>query len=242
MTIIYEPRGRAREYAPLAVNLYSGCEHGCLYCYAPAALRRRPEEFHSPAVPRSNILERLRKEAERRQGPREQVLLCFTCDPYPPNPETNRVTREAILILKAHGWPVEVLTKGGTRACRDFDILGPRDAFASTLTLLDPRQAAHWEPKAAEPGDRIDAIRKAHSAGIPTWVSLEPVIDPEQTLEIIRLTHEFVDLYKVGRLNYHPAAQAIDWAAFGHRAETLLRKLGKRYYLKDDLRAAMRAA
>ena len=37
MSIIYEPRGKAREYAELAVNLYKGCAHACIYCYAPAA-------------------------------------------------------------------------------------------------------------------------------------------------------------------------------------------------------------
>jgi DNA repair photolyase len=31
MRIIYEPKGRALEYAPLAVNLYRGCSHGCDY-------------------------------------------------------------------------------------------------------------------------------------------------------------------------------------------------------------------
>ena len=37
MPIIYEPRGKAAEYSPLAANLYAGCGHGWLYCYAPAA-------------------------------------------------------------------------------------------------------------------------------------------------------------------------------------------------------------
>jgi len=36
---IYEPRGRAGEYAPLAVNLYKGCGHGCVY-YLKNDLRR----------------------------------------------------------------------------------------------------------------------------------------------------------------------------------------------------------
>ena len=27
-SVIYEPKGRAREYAALAANLYSGCQHG----------------------------------------------------------------------------------------------------------------------------------------------------------------------------------------------------------------------
>ena len=41
MGYIYEPKGRAREYGELALNLYSGCRHGCKYCYVPAVLRRK---------------------------------------------------------------------------------------------------------------------------------------------------------------------------------------------------------
>ncbi len=33
--LIYVPKGRAREYSPLALNLYRGCEHRCSYCYCP---------------------------------------------------------------------------------------------------------------------------------------------------------------------------------------------------------------
>jgi hypothetical protein len=54
MKIIYEPRGAAREYSPLAANLYRGCIHGCKYCYAPACLRLpadRRAEFHRKAWP-----------------------------------------------------------------------------------------------------------------------------------------------------------------------------------------------
>jgi len=38
MAVIYEPKGMALEYAPLACNLYRGCQHGCRYCYAPNCL------------------------------------------------------------------------------------------------------------------------------------------------------------------------------------------------------------
>ena len=48
MSIIYEPRGKAREYAELAVNLYKGCSHACVYCYAPAATFCDREKFSSP--------------------------------------------------------------------------------------------------------------------------------------------------------------------------------------------------
>src|SRR3972149_6634508 len=46
MGVIYEPTGKAREYAELAVNLYSGCGHSCGYCYAPACLKKTRADFY----------------------------------------------------------------------------------------------------------------------------------------------------------------------------------------------------
>ena len=77
---------------------------------------------------------------------------------------------------------------------------------------------------------------KAKSMGIMTWASLEPVIEPEQSLEIIRRAHGYVDLFKVGTLNHHPRAREIDWHKFAADAVRLLRELNCSYYIKDDLR------
>ena len=75
--------------------------------------------------------------------------------------------------------------------------------------------------------------------GIKTWVSLEPVIDPKQTLELISETYTFVDFYKVGCLNHNELSKKIDWKQFGHDAEKLLIALGNEYYIKKDLREKM---
>ena len=245
-TMTYEPAGRAREYAPLALNLYRGCSHGCLYCYAPNACRADRAAFHASPAPRIDVISKLERELAKgthvrlqlTSGERDSVLLCFTTDPYQPLAAETGITRRAIELLHEHGYPVHVLTKGGMRAAADFDLLGslPGDAFATTLTFLDPADSAHWEPGAASPADRMAAMTEAHVLGIPTWVSLEPVIDPEQTLAVIRATHSYVDLFKVGTLNHHELAKTIDWPDFARRAVGLLEELGAAYYLKNDLR------
>jgi len=56
MPIIYEPSGKALEYSPLAANLYAGCGHRCVYCYAPLALKRTREMFYSAKLRDGNLL------------------------------------------------------------------------------------------------------------------------------------------------------------------------------------------
>ena len=76
-------------------------------------------------------------------------------------------------------------------------------------------------------------MRYAHARGIPTWASLEPVIDPIQTLSIIYETHEYVDEYKVGKLNY--LHTDIDWRIFCVNLASQLNKFNCAYYIKDSL-------
>lgn len=238
-TVIYEPTGRAREYAALDCNLYQGCSHGCTYCYAPGCLRMSREAFHAATEPRPNILERLEAEAPRYSGTTEPVLLCFTCDPYQPAELEHRVTRRALEILNRHSVPWTVLTKGGTLALRDLDLFrqaGARCSFGTSLSFLNDGDGWFWEPGAASVRDRLLAIRDFRAAGIRTWVSLEPVILPEQAVEVVRRTADIVDEFRVGRLNHHPLAATIDWADFTRRIMAALLETDCDYVVKADLR------
>lgn len=228
--VIYEPKGRAREYASLACNIYHGCDHRCTYCYAPDATRKSRPDFESPQL-RPRFLAKLKRDCSAYAETSSRVLLCFTCDPYQHLDTIHQITRQTIATLHNHGIAVEVLTKGGSRALRDLDLFTSRDAFATTLTTLIP---SHWEPNAAPPQDRIQTIRQFHSAGIPTWVSLEPVVDPAASLQIIRETTQFVDVFKVGTLNHHRHAQAINWPEFAINAVNLLMSLGYNRNLNPD--------
>jgi DNA repair photolyase len=236
--IIYAPKGQAGEYAPLATNPFTGCGHKCRYCYVPHVLKIDRPTFDAQAVPRKDYLKRLTADAIKYQqaGIREQVMLSFTTDPYNPFDVETQITRQALVILRSYGLGFCTLTKGGRRALRDIDLFRPhRDAFATTLTSLDPEFSLKWEPGAAEPADRIATLREFHDRGIYTWVSLEPVLDTKAALEIIQRTRDFVDLYKIGRANYLPMTKVTDWKTFTYEVVDLCTRLGVRHYIKKDL-------
>ena len=112
MPIIYEPRGKAKEYSDLAVNLYTGCSHACRYCYCPAILRKTIDAWEFDPQPRKGILRDLECDAKKLRGDRREILLSFMSDPYHSD-EAARLTREALLVLEQYDLRVQVLTKGG---------------------------------------------------------------------------------------------------------------------------------
>lgn len=241
MITIYEPKGRAKEYSLLALNLFTGCVHGCEYCYAPKTLHKTAEQFSMNVKPRSpskrsekEFITCLRRDAERYfAGTDKRVLLCFTCDPYPPVEIEKGFTRQALEVLREFDIPFQILTKGGMRAARDFDLYGPNDVFAETFTFANDTQLHQYEPKSAYWGDRYRALEYAHEKDISTWVSLEPVIDPEQSLANLESLAFNTDLFKIGKLNYKKTN--IDWRQFGINAIKLCEKFNKPYYIKSDL-------
>ena len=236
---VYEPRGAALEYAPLAVNLFTGCSHGCKYCYAPGVLRMGRDAFHSYPKVRDNILDLLNHDCEimARAGDTREILLCFTTDPYQDNAEFMDVTRSALGILEHHKRPFTVLTKGGTRATRDFDILKAAGArFGTSLVWSNDRARAQHEPCAAPVRDRQDAIFKAHDMGIPTWVSLEPVIDTAHAYEVVYTMLPWVDRWAIGiALGKMDAKRRADLLGFCRRVNAIVPP--ERLQIKNSLKA-----
>ena len=232
MKPIYKPKGAALEYCDLAVNIYNGCPHGCSYCYVPGIMRQKPKDFHAGATPRPGIVEAVKKQLDASDWLDREIMLCFTCDPYPIGCDTT-ATREIIKAIKESGNHVRILTKGDETAQRDFDLLDGNDWFGVTWSGASPED----EPGAASDEQRHMNIGIAkHHAGISTWMSCEPVLDPEDVLSAIR-HFESVDHWAIGKLNHRPSN--IDWAAFGRQAEELCQEYGRVYYIKEDLRKAM---
>jgi len=167
----------------------------------------------------------------------EPIFLCFTCDPYCIDAPEG-ITRRAIKIILESGNRVNILTKGGMRACKDFDLLSrdPGNKIGATLTFFHRDESLNWEPKASWPSDRISMLSHASVKGIETWASIEPVIFPSHSLLIMKAAIECVDEFKIGKWNHDRRANEIDWKRFANDAVELMEKHGKKYMLKAELR------
>lgn len=242
LKVIYEPKGKAKEYAELAANLFETCAHACKYCYAPYVMHRKPEEFFTDARARKDVIKNIIKDAEYLKTINEQreILLCFTCDPYQSDSKIGMdTTKTALAVLFNSGLNVTVLTKGGNRSLKDIDLFETyKDQFryGATLVFSNDNDSLLYEPFAAPTSERIKALDTIHARGIRTWVSIEPAWSIEDSINIIDRTHEIVDVYKIGKLNYHPHAEEVDWAQYTKVVVKRLKELNKEFYVKEDLK------
>jgi DNA repair photolyase len=167
-----------------SINPYRGCEHGCIYCFARpnhAYLDLSPGlDFESRLFAKPTAPALLRAELARPGYAVRPIALGTNTDPYQPIEAEWRVTRGIVEILAETGHPLTITTKSN-RVVRDIDLLAPMAArglasVAMSVTSLDPAIARTIEPRAPHPERRLDAVRQLSEAGIPTFVSIAPVI------------------------------------------------------------------
>lgn len=167
-----------------SVNAYRGCEHGCVYCYA-----RPTHAYHdlSPGLDFEMKLfakpdaARLLRETLAKPGYQPAPIAMGTnTDPYQPIEGRYRITRQVLELCLELRHPVTITTKSA-RVIEDLDLLAELarhnlTAVGISVTSLDPRLSGLLEPRASAPRKRLEALEKLVAAGVPTHVSVAPVI------------------------------------------------------------------
>lgn len=167
-------------------NCYTGCEHGCGYCYARFMQRFRPhaEEWGRFVDVKVNAAEALARQLRSlRPG---DVFTCSACDGWQPIEERYGLTRECCRLLLDAGFHLNVLTKSRL-VLRDLDLFEGRDVRVGvTITTPDEHWARIWEPAASSVADRAEVLRQAKARGLATTVMFGPLLpeigDTEEAL------------------------------------------------------------
>lgn len=189
------------------LNPYGGCNHGCVYCYAPEVTHSQWDTWRVVKV-RSNMATRLAKEIGHVEG---AIGLGSSTDPYQYAEARFQVTRDCLTVLKRAKRTVHIITKSDL-VTRDIDLLKDMDVTVGiTITTLDERMSKITEPGAPMPEKRLNALRELIDAGIRAYVMAEPMMSHIEGKE-----QEFVDALAstgarkmmVGPVNYRPELRA----------------------------------
>ncbi len=157
-----------------ALNPYRGCEHACIYCYAPSILHER-REWGSFVEAKVNIPEVLAQELKTK--PRGEVGISTVTDAYQPVEKKYELTRRCLERLLQRGFPICIQTKSAL-VLRDFDLIKKfsKREVGFTLTTLDDEARKKYEPFSSTVEERIAALQELAGAGIDTWVFLGPIM------------------------------------------------------------------
>ena len=167
-----------------SINAYRGCEHGCVYCYARpthAYYDLSPGlDFETKLFAKPNAAALLRATLAKPAYKPAPIAMGTNTDPYQPIEERYRITRQVLEVCLETRHPVTITTKS-SRVLRDLDLLEQLAALSLvavglSVTSLDPRLSALLEPRASSPAKRLDALRQLAAAGVPSHVSVAPVI------------------------------------------------------------------
>ena len=167
-----------------SINVYRGCEHGCVYCYARpthAYLGLSPgQDFESRIFAKHDAPAQLERELARPGYRCHMIAMGTNTDPYQPTERRLALTRAVLEVLDRHEHPVGIVTKSAL-VTRDADILTRMArrrlaTVALSVTTLDRDLARTMEPRASTPAKRLQAIKSLSETGVPVGVMVAPIV------------------------------------------------------------------
>ena len=145
------------------MNLYRGCQHGCIYCDARSLCYQMNHPFEDIEV-KENALPLL-EQALKAKRKKCVIGTGAMSDPYIPLEETLRLTRGALELICRYGFGVAIQTKSH-RILRDLELLREINHHAKavvqmTLTTYDEKLCRIVEPAVSTTRQRVEALMAA---------------------------------------------------------------------------------
>lgn len=157
-----------------ALNPYRGCEHSCIYCYAPAVLREK-RTWGSFVDVKVNIPIVLAKELRKKK--KGVIGIGTVTDAYQPIELKYELTRKCLHELQKYDFPISIQTKSSL-ILRDLGIINKFDVkdVGVTITSIDSELTKKYEPNPSSVEERFEILRKFAQSRIETWAFIGPVM------------------------------------------------------------------
>ncbi|SCY51413.1 PA0069 family radical SAM protein [Flavobacterium caeni] len=224
-----------------SMNVYQGCEHGCIYCYA----RNSHEywgysaglDFERRILVKKNAPQLLEEKLKSKNWTAHPIVMSGNTDCYQPAERQFQITRQCLEIFLKYKHPVGIITKNAL-VLRDLDLLKTlaKENLVGvnvSITSTNERTRLLLEPRTATIHKRLEAVRILSENGIPVNVMLAPIIPGINSHEILPLAKAAADAgalsiaHTVVRLNGAIGEIFTDWIqkAMPDRADKVLNQI-----------------
>lgn len=197
---------------PLRADTYRGCTFGCSYCFANARNSVNAGMFQRGAGP-ANLSQviGLFKKAYGGEATRNANVECLRrgvplhlggmSDPFQARERHERNTLKFLQITEQYRYPILISTKAAGLLPEHWEMLNPeRHAFQISLISTDENWIRQWEANTPKPGERIAFIRALKEKGFWVGVRIQPLVDLDQALNVVKETRQYVDYFTVEHL------------------------------------------
>ncbi|MEY8870612.1 PA0069 family radical SAM protein [Meridianimaribacter flavus] len=178
-----------------SMNMYQGCEHGCIYCYA-----RNSHEFWGYSAgldferrilvkkDAPKLLEALLKKKSWKAHP---IVMSGNTDCYQPAEKEFELTKQCLEVFLKYKHPVAIITKNAL-ILRDLELLKAlaKDNLINvniSITSLSETTRRVLEPRTATIKKRLETVKVLSQNNIPVNVMLAPIIPSINSHEILPL-------------------------------------------------------
>lgn len=158
-----------------AVNLTSGCAHGCVYCYARGYSTYPGEEM---IIIYENTLGKLKKELFYKRIKPTEVYFSPSSDIFQPVPEVLQLGYSVLECLLSQGIGVAFLTKGKIPENNMKLMLNHADKVRAQIGIITPDDNIRqiFEPHAASIEVRLQQMKEMIDGGISVEARLMPIL------------------------------------------------------------------
>ena len=160
------------------VNIYRGCQHGCIYCDSRSDCYNMTHDFEDIEVKQNALA--LLKDALLKKRKKCMIGTGSMSDPYMPLEEELCYTRGFLQLLDYHGFGGTIITKSDL-VLRDLDLIKSINQKAKfvlqmTMTTFDEDLCRILEPNVATTKRRAEVLDIMRDNDIPTVVWLTPIL------------------------------------------------------------------
>ncbi|RKE98918.1 PA0069 family radical SAM protein [Ichthyenterobacterium magnum] len=224
-----------------SMNMYQGCEHGCIYCYA----RNSHEfwgysaglDFERKILVKKEAPKLLEQLLKKKSWQAHTIVMSGNTDCYQPAEKQFKITRDCLNVFLKYKHPVGIITKNAL-ILRDLDILKElaKDNLVAvniSITSLSEKTRQILEPRTATIKKRLKTVEVLSKNDIPVNVMLAPIIPSINSHEILPLAKAVSEAgalsigHTIVRLNGAIGEIFTDWIkkALPDRAEKVLHQI-----------------